>query len=269
MFCRRPWTCTSRCRRRSTTACRLRPSRHRQCSNPTAPPRLPQSKQSVANRRWASTFAQRHSFSKRLRPRPRNRKCQAVPARPSPPACARHAMARSAAIAVPGITLHRTVLARQASRTAERTCRARTGQIEMREQSDAVSRLDSPGKRQLSQRLLSISQPHNKTARLIGTGRQGIVRDQNRLGCFQLLDIFYYHRLGLSDLQLAGGKINQESGHDNKHAEQEAIYAQNGFVVTFHHRQAKERQRENASQNCTGHAAWDAESALQLRLPDA
>jgi len=59
----------------------------------------------------------------------------------------------------------------------------------MREQSDAVSRLDSPGKRQLSQRLLSISQPHNKTARLIGTGRQGIVRDQNRLGCFQLLDI--------------------------------------------------------------------------------
>ena len=106
-FCRHPPTCTSHFRTKWTTACRLRPTRHKSPSNLTALLQSPQSMQWTANRRRASTFAPRHSFSKRLRPRFRNRKFPVAHARPSLPARALRAMARSVATAAPEIILDR------------------------------------------------------------------------------------------------------------------------------------------------------------------
>src|SRR5258708_2218800 len=139
-----------------------------------ARPRLLQSKQSAANRKSASKFAPRHLFSKRLRPRSRNRKFPAAHARPLPPACDPRGVARSAATAVPGMTLHRTVLARQASRIAERTLGARRRKLQVREQGGAISRRKSPGR----------NRPFTKTAEYIPAAKQNRPALSNRVAAF-------------------------------------------------------------------------------------
>src|SRR6266436_1883937 len=146
--CRRRWTCTFHSRKRLTSACPLHLNPRKSRSHPTAQPQWPQSTRSPANRRWDSRFAPRHSSSRRCRQHSRKRKVPVVRARRSQPARALREAARSSATAAPGITLGRTVWARQARQTPELKHRAQIGQTVMQEQKGAVSRPKSPVARQ-------------------------------------------------------------------------------------------------------------------------
>ncbi len=94
----------------------------------------------------------------------------------------------------------------------------------MQEQRGGVSRPRSPGTTQAFAKTAEYIPPHtNKTARLFRTGRQGIAESRGPLGCFQLLDVFYHHRLRSADLQFACEEVNHEAGHNNQRAEHQPV----------------------------------------------